>query len=158
MPDNLSLYCALDFHADHAGPGRITGTLITYGETSADSRRHVFTPGSLHWDPAGVVLNRQHSDSSPIARILPQTDGDRLMVDHSLPDTAAGRDAATEVRNGLLIGLSAEVRVEKDRHEAGRRLIERAELAGAAIVTRPAFRSTAVTVHERQRARRRVWL
>lgn len=80
------------------------------------------------------------------------------MVDHSLPDTAAGRDAATEVRNGLLIGLSAEVRVEKDRHESGRRLIERAELAGAGLVTRPAFRSAGVTVHQQGQRRRRIWL
>ena len=157
MPDTVDLYCALDIHADHAGPGRLTGTIVVYGETSADSRRHVFTPGSLHWDPAGVVLNRQHSDSAPIARILPMVDGDRVVVDHALPDTAAGRDAAIEVRDRLLLGLSAEVAVEQDRHEAGRRLIERAELVGAGLVTRPAFRSAAVTVHERQR-RRRIWL
>lgn len=107
MSDTLTLYAALDYRHDHASPGRIVGTLITFGETSRDARRHVFEPGSLHWPAEGVVLNRQHSDGAPIARIVPVVDGDRVVVDHALPDTAAGRDAATEVRDGLLIGLSA---------------------------------------------------
>ena len=87
-------------------------------------------------------------------------DGDRIVVDHVLPDTAAGRDAASEIRSGLMTGLSTEVRIDRDTRDGGRRLIQAAELVGVGLVDRAAFESTAtVTVHERQRARRRrVWL
>lgn len=158
MPD-LTLYAALDFAADPSGPGRLSGVLLTFGEESRDGRRHVFAAGSLDWDKAGVVLNRQHNRGEPIARIVPTVDGDRVVVDHVLPDTRAGRDAATEVRSGLMTGLSAEVQVHENRRDSdGRRLIERATLAGAAIVDRAAFESTAVTVHGARPRRRRIWL
>ena len=152
------IVCPIEFHADPGGPGRLTGTLATFGEVSRDSRRHVFAVGSLRWDPAGVVLNRQHSRSEPIARITPTVDGDRVVVDHVLPDTRAGRDAAAEIRSGLMAGLSAEIRVARDRMDNGRRLIERAELVGAGLVDRAAFESTTVEVHQRAQGRRRLWL
>ena len=153
------VYCAVELHADPGGPGRLTGTIATYGEESRDARRHVFAPGALRWDSTGIVLNRQHTRAAPIARIVPMVDGDRIVVDHVLPDTAAGRDAATEIRGGLMTGLSAEVRIDRDKHDGGRRLIQAAELVGVGLVDRAAFQSTRVTVHERQGAqRRRVWL
>ena len=153
------VYCAVELHADPGGPGRLTGTIATYGEESRDSRRHVFAPGALRWDSAGIVLNRQHTRAAPITRIVPMMDGDRIVVDQVLPDTAAGRDAAAEIRGGLMTGLSAEVRIDRDKHDGGRRLIQAAELVGVGLVDRAAFESTRVTVHERQRARRRrVWL
>ena len=153
------LYCAVELHADHGGPGRLSGVLVTYGEESRDSRRHVFKPGALDWPREGVTLNRQHNRGEPIARIVPALDGDRVVIDHALPDTRAGRDAAVEVRSGLMTGLSAEVHVERDRMDSGRRLIERATLAGVGLVDRAAFTGSTVTVHGAQRARRRrVWL
>ena len=85
-------------------------------------------------------------------------DGDRIVVDHVLPDTAAGRDAASEIRSGLMTGLSTEVRIDRDTRDGGRRLIQAAELVGVGLVDRAAFESTQVSVHERQRARRRIWL
>ncbi len=148
-------------HASDRGPGVLRGVLATYGEPTRDSRKHVFMPNSLEWDQAdGIVLNRQHDGGAPIDRVRPHVDGDRIVVDHALPDTRAGRDAAQEVRRGLFRGLSVEVEIHADRHVAGRREIDRATVHGAGLVTRPAFESATVTVHgDRQRAqRRRVWL
>ena len=85
MTEHEHVYCAVEIHSDPSGPGRLTGTIATFGETSRDSRRHVFEAGSLKWDPAGVTLNRQHVRGSPIARITPTVDGDRIVVDHALP-------------------------------------------------------------------------
>ena len=155
----VELYASVELHADTAGPGRLAGTLLVYGEESRDGRRHVFAADSLKWDPAGVVLNRQHNRGEPIARIMPALDGNRIVIDHALPDTRAGRDAAVEIRSGLLRGLSAEVQVHADRMDGGgRRLIERAELVGAGLVDRAAFEGSTVTVHGAQGRRRRVWL
>ena len=156
--NTIELHAAVELHSDPSGPGRLTGTIATFGETSRDSRRHVFTPGSLTWDPAGIVLNRQHQRAAPITRVVPMVDGDRIVVDHVLPDTVAGRDAASEIRSGLMTGLSTEVRIDRDTRDGGRRLIQEAELVGVGLVDRAAFESTQVSVHERQRTRRRVWL
>ena len=158
MADTIELHAAVELHADPGGPGRLTGTIATYNEESRDARRHVFAPGSLKWDSSGIVLNRQHTRAAPIARVTPMVDGDRIVVDHVLPDTAAGRDAAAEVRSGLMTGLSAEVRIDRDKRDGGRRMILESELVGVGLVDRAAFETAQVSVHERQRARRRVWL
>ena len=145
-------------HASDAGPGRLVGTLIRFGEATRDARRHVFMPGSLEWDQAeGVTLNRQHDGGAPIDRIRPTVDGDRIVIDHALPDTRAARDCAVEIRRGLMTGLSVEVEIHTDRRVAGRREIDRATVHGVGLVTRPAFAGSTVTVHGAQK-RRRVWL
>ena len=56
-----------------------------------------------------------------------------------LPDTAAGRDAATEIRGGLMRGLSVEFRVVKQRYVQGIREIEAAILRGAGLVDSPSY-------------------
>ena len=105
--------------ADEArpGPGRLFGTLLTYGERAAD-RPEVFEPGSLTWPADGVVLRRQHVRAAPIARVVPEVRGGAVVIDQSLPDTAAGRDAAAEVRAGLFRGLSIEFHADSVRHDA----------------------------------------
>ena len=94
--------CAIEFREDEdrASPGRITGTLMTYGEQHRQGGE-VFEPGALKWDPEGVVLRRQHDRQSPIMRVIPEIRGDKVVIDAPLPDTQAGRDAAVEIRSGL---------------------------------------------------------
>ena len=154
------LVCAVELHADEErrGPGRLRGVLLRFGETTRDSRRQSFAAGSLEWDPSGVVLNEQHNRQAPITRVQPLVDGDRVLLDVPLPDTMRGRDAAVMVRNGTLTGLSAEVAVSADRVINGQREITAAELVAVGLVDRAAFAGSTVEVHERQRARRRVWL
>ena len=159
MASTIELHAALELHQDAAGPGRLSGILLTYNEAVADGRGHLFRRGSLEWPADGILLNLSHDRKQPLMRVQPEDDGDRVLLDAPLPDTQRGRDTAVMVRAGTYTGLSAEVQVHADRTVGGRREIERAELVGAAVVDTPAIRSATVTVHEKQRQRRRrVWL
>ena len=131
---------------------------MRYGEPVSDGRGHVFLRDSLTWEEDGILLNLSHDRKQPLMRVLPETDGDKVLLAAALPDTVRGRDTAIMVRNGTFRGLSAEVQVTADRMVGGRREITAAHLAGAALVDTPAIRSATVEVHDRQRARRRVWL
>ena len=150
------IVCGVELRADdeRRGPGRLTGTLLTYGEPRGDGRER-FAPGALVWPADGIVLRRQHSPFAPIARVMPEVRGDRVVLDAVLPDTAAGRDAATEIRSGLLRGLSVEFKALAERYVSGVREIQRAALSGAGLVDSPAFKGSTVEVRGR---RRRVWL
>ena len=156
--NTIELHAAVELHADASGPGRLSGVLMTYGEPVSDSRGHVFAAGSLSWADDGILLNLSHDRKQPLMRVLPETNGDKVLLAATLPDTQRGRDAAVMVRNHTFRGLSVEVAVHGDRMVNGRREITAAHLAGAALVDTPAIRSATVEVHERQRARRRIWL
>ncbi len=158
MNTTIELHSAIEIHSDPGGPGRLNGILMTYGEPVADSRGHVFLRDSLTWEDDGILLNLSHDRKQPLMRIQPTTDGDKVLLAATLPDTTRGRDAAVMIRNHTFRGLSVEVAVHGDRMANGRREITAAHLAGAALVDTPAIRSATVEVHERQRARRRVWL
>ena len=112
--------CRVEVREDESrlSPGRIVGTLITYGERASD-RPELFEAGALSWPDGGIVLNRQHSRVSPVMRVLPQVVGDSVVIDAALPDTAAGRDTATEIRQGLFTGLSVEFRSIKQSFQGG---------------------------------------
>ena len=103
-----------------ASPGRLTGTLLTYGERAND-RPELFERGAFDLDAirasGGIVLNRQHTRGAPIVRVVPELQGDKLVIDTALPDTQAGRDAAVEIRSGLMRGLS--IGVQGDSGERG---------------------------------------
>ena len=149
------LRCAVELRADdtQAGPGRLTGTLLRYGERAGD-RAEVFEPGSLSWPAGGIVLNRQHQRGAPIARVVPEVRDGAVVVDVALPETAAGRDAAAEVRAGLFRGLSVEFRAVLQDYRGGVRRIKRGILTGAGLVDTPSFTGSTVEVRE-QRGRRR---
>lgn len=149
--------CAIELRAadeSQPGPGRLVGTLLTYGEPAGD-RAELFEPGSLTWPANEIVLRRQHARAAPIARVIPELRGDAVVIDMALPDTAAGRDAATEVRGGLLAGLSVEFRATAQRYIGGVRRITSALLTGAGLVDSPSFAGSRVEVRGR---RRRLWL
>lgn len=159
--------CALELREDQSrqSPGRIFGTLLTYGERAVD-RAEVFEQGALSWPDGGIVLNRQHQRGSPIMRVIPSVVGQAVVIDAPLPDTSAGRDTAAEVRAGLFNGLSVEFKAIKEKFDGGVRRIGAAMLRAAAIVDSPAYSSSAVAVEVRRgsdirkdrNGRRRVWL
>ena len=136
-----------------ADVNRLVGVLMPYGERAKD-RAELFEPGSLTWDdPKGIVVNRMHQRSSPIMRVVPIEQGGKLMIDSEIPDTAAGRDCAAEVRSGLLASLSVEFRATKENIVAGVRRIAAAVLTGAAVCDAGAYE--AATVEARALAVRR---
>ena len=155
---NTEIRCSIELRADDslASPGRLTGTLLTYGERASD-RAEVFEQGSLTWPAEGVLLRRQHVRSTPIMRVVPEVRGAAVVIDAPLPDTAAGRDAATEIRGGIMAGLSVEFRATAQRYVAGVRRIAAAGLTGAGLVDDPSYSGSRVEVRGGQ-GRRRVWL
>lgn len=150
--------CAVEVREDASrqSPGRLVGTLLTYGERASD-RPEVFEAGSLSWPRGGVVLRRQHQRGAPIMRVEPELRDGALVIDAALPDTQAGRDAAAEIRSGLFRGLSVEFRASRQRFAAGVRRIMGAALTGAGLVDTPSYAGSGVEVREKG-GRRRVWL
>ena len=149
--------CSIECREDDTrqGPGRLVGRILTYGERALD-RAELFEPGALTWPTDGVVLNRQHVRHSPIMRVIPTLVGDELRIDQTLPDTTAGRDAATEIRSGLLRGLSVSFQPSRQSFTAGVRRITAAVLTAVGLVDSPSY-DAPVEVRWRQE-RRRLWL
>ena len=154
----MEIRCGIELRADDtmSGPGRLFGTLLQYGERAGD-RAEVFEPGALEWPEGGIVLNRQHARTAPIMRVVPETRGAAVVVDAPLPDTAAGRDAAREIRDGLFTGLSVEFRAKRQTYTGCVRRIKAALLRGAGLVDDPSYKGSRVEVRGRTGGRR-LWL
>ena len=141
--------CAIELRADNSrmSPGRIVGELLSY-ETRATDRPEMFREGSLTWEDRGIVLNRQHDRRQPVLRFTPIVEGRTLKIDASLPDTTSGRDLATEIRSGLLTGMSIEFVATAETRERGIRVVEKARLTAASVVDSSSYQ-TNVQVRER---------
>ena len=139
--------CPIELRADDSGqsPGRLFGTLLTYGERASD-RPELFEANSLSWAEDGIVINRQHARNWPVLRAVPEVRGLAVMVDTPLPDTMAGRDSAQEIRDGLFKGLSVEFKAVRQRFEGGLRRISSARLTAAALVDSPSYRGSVVEI------------
>ena len=137
---NDEIRCAVEFREDDTrqSPGRLVGTILTYGQRAKD-RPELFVSGALTWPADGVVLNRQHARGAPIMRVIPELRGDALVIDQPLPDTTAGRDAAAEVRQGLMTGLSVSFQAGREEHRAGVRRIHAAAMTAVGLVDNPSY-------------------
>ena len=151
------LRCKIELRADDSrqSPGRITGTLVTYGERASD-RAEVFADGALSWDEGGIVLNQQHDRAQPIMRFTPTVDGREVRIDAQLPDTTRGRDTATMIRDGTMTGLSVEFRAVDEGKRNGLREVRKAQLLGAAVVDDASYRGE-LEVRDRRTRERRGW-
>ena len=141
------LICEVRYAEDdtRASPGRLTGTLMTY-EREANDRPEIFTRGALVWPDGGIVIDEQHNRQSPIVRAIPRLDGDALTIDVPLPNTARGRDAATNVREGVLTGLSVAFRAIKEGRRGRLREIRQAVLVRAGLVDNPSYLDSVVEI------------
>ena len=139
--------CTLEIREDdtRTSPGRLYGTLITYGAQASD-RAELFEDGALSWPADGIVINRQHLRGAPIMRAVPELRGSDLVIDQALPDTVAGRDAAEEIRGGLMRGLSVEFSAKRQSIVAGVRRIREAVLGAAGLVDDPSYSGSLVEV------------
>ena len=156
---NDEIRCAIECREDETrrGPGRLVGRILTYGERATD-RQELFEPGALTWPADGVVLNRQHSRSTPIMRVLPTRVGNELRIDQPLPDTTAGRDAATEIRDGLLRGLSVSFQAGHQSFARGVRRIQSATMTAIGLVDDPSYDAPVeVRARVHERPHRRLW-
>ena len=151
--------CKIEYRQDDSrqSPGRLSGTLLTYGQRASD-RPETFADGALSWPDGGVVLNLQHDRRQPLLRFVPEVRGKDVVVSAALPDTSAGRDAAVLVREGVMTGLSVEFRSLQEGRRDGMREIRQAKLLGAALVDDASYKNV-VEVRERADGkRRRLWL
>ena len=148
----------------YSGPGKLSGKLLTYGEVATidhRGRRERFESRSVFLSP-DISLNREHDPASVIVEELGEhltlRDGpDALLVEVRLPDTAAARSAAADVRSGKLRGFSAEFHPIQERSDPdGTRVVTRALLADVGLVGDPAYPSSVVEL--RHKGRRRIWL
>ena len=148
--------CKVELREDDTrqSPGRLTGTLLTYGERASD-RPELFERGAIDLDAikasGGIVINRQHTRGAPITRVIPELRGDALVIDQALPDTQAGRDAAVEIRSGLMRGLSVEFQALKARMVSGVRRIASATLVAGGVVDDPSYSGSTVEVRDKGR-------
>ena len=138
MTDEIRCKVSCEEDRTRSGPGRIVGRILTYGERATD-RAELFERGALTWPADGVVLNRQHERGAPIMRVLPTLVGDELRIDQILPDTVAGRDAATEIRSGLLRGLSVSFQAARQVFASGVRRIQSATMTAVGLVDEPSY-------------------
>lgn len=104
---------------------------------------------------ADVILEAQHSRGNPLARTggdleLEETD-QALNIRAQIPETGAGNDALTLIRSKVYRGLSIAFIPEKIRQAGDLTIIERAKLTRIAIVERPAYRESRLSVRHHQR-------
>ena len=124
----------------------LTGTAIRYGDISPSFRER-FVPGAFGTVPTILPVNLQHDSAVIVAPRAVLADSPReLRVRAELPEGSA---ALALVRRGTLSGFSVEFRAKSERHEAGIRVIERAELTGLALVDRPAYPGATAEVRAR---------
>ena len=152
MSDEIRCTVSCEEDRTRSGPGRLVGRILTYGERATD-RPELFERGALTWPAAGVVLNRQHARGAPIMRVRPTLVGDELRIDQPLPDTIAGRDAATEIRSGLLRGLSVSFEAGRQSFTGGVRRIQSAAMTAVGLVDEPSY-DAPVEVRARVHGRR----
>ena len=81
------------------------------------------------------------------------------MIDAKLPNTSAGRDAASEIRSGLLRGCSIEFNASREENRGGVRTILAGVLRGAGLVDSPSYSGSRVDVRHKGGGggRRRFW-
>ena len=123
----------------------LEGPLMVYGDTaSIYGQAERFLPGSIRFRE-GAMLNLQHDRAQALARypnggleLIDSPTEARLVA--NLPATAAARDTYELVRAGVLTGLSVEFAAERERLQAGERVIERALVLGAGVVDEPAYK------------------
>ena len=147
--------CSIELRADSTrqSPGRLVGRLLAYGQEIVHDRgKETFESRSLTWGPDGVVLYDGHDvePRKPIGIMHPSQTDTEARINFALPDTAAGRRVADDVRRGELKGMSVEFRSAEERREkSGLRRIVRAWVTGAAVVASPAYSSAVVEVRNK---------
>ena len=141
------LTCEIRFEHDGSreSPGALTGVLMRY-ETRAKDRPEIFKRGALSWPADGILVREMHQRDRPIVRALPfELDGE-VRINAPLPNTARGRDAAENIRQGVYTGLSVEFNAIQEARRGGLREIVKAVLGGAGLVDSGAYADAVVEV------------
>ena len=138
---------------DRAG---VTTDLPLRPGSSSGDRQEVFVPGAAVFPSTGVELLRGHH-GAPILTFDPIVDGSEIRIDAPLPDTALGRQVATEVRSGARAALSVEFVPLDEARVMGVRELRSALIQAAALVELGSYDQARAEVRERVGRHRRVW-
>ena len=127
----------------------LSGRALVYGDTAdMGDFRERFEPGAFG-EVRTIPINLQHDRRLIVAESALLTDSARsLDVRADLPEGSA---ALALVRRGVLSGFSIEFRPRSERREAGIRVVERADLAGLALVDRGAYPQSSVELRRGRR-------
>ena len=144
---------AVEIRGEENAP-RLYLIAIAAGESAGD-RPEVFD-ALPEQPPEGVLVGRLHpANKAPVLRAQLEARDGALILDCEIPDTAAGRDLAIEVRSGLLPMASIEFRALADRVVGGVRRISKSIVSAVALVPLGAFPSATAEVRRRRRRRAR---
>ena len=107
--DNLLIEVRYAEDATRQSPGRLTGTLLTYGEQLPAIAGNYSRLGRWKWDDGGIVINEQHVTAARNDHLRTRchswtATNVRIDAPHCRTPSI-GRDAAVNVRDGLLTGL-----------------------------------------------------
>ena len=146
-------HAAVEVRGDDDAP-RLYLRAIATGE-QADDRLEVFD--QLPEQPeGGVLIGRLHpAHAAPVLRARLEARDGALVLDVALPDTAAARDLAVEVRNGTLPAASVEFQALADRVVGGVRRISKSIVSAVACVPLGSYPSATAEVRRRRRRRAR---
>ena len=99
---------AVEVRAATGSPGRVVGIIVPAGRVAGD-RRELFVGEGITTPADGIRLVPEHRSSKTIMVFDPVRSADgTLRIDHLLPDTPEGREAARVIRDGSKSFLSAE--------------------------------------------------
>ena len=145
MKDTIDVELRFAEDESRQSPGILTGTLMTY-ETRASDRPEMFEQDSLEWAADGIVIYEQHNPHAPILRAIPFVEGREVKINAPFPNTTRGRDAAENLREGVLKGMSVEFKAIQQSFKTGVRSISKAMLRGAGLVVNPAYTDSVAEV------------
>ena len=143
----------LELRQAESGPGLLTGVALRFGERAKlpGGRTEEIRPGGLV-PSVRVYANRQHERGRHLGvspgNLSLVIDNKEVRVALQLPDTTLGRDVATEVRMGILQGLSVEFRPIRDKWAGFHRIVEQATLAGIGVVDTGAYGGDSLSIRE----------
>ena len=138
-------------------PGRVVGTIVPAGRIAGD-RREIFVGEGIQTPAAGIRLLPEHRSSKTIMTFDPVRSADgTLQIDHLLPDSPEGREAARVIRDGSKSYLSAEFHALADSIVSGVREIRSSLVIAVALVNDGAYNQTRAEVRSR-RKRSRSWI
>ena len=139
-------------------PGRIVGVILPAGRIAGD-RREIFIGSGISTPASGVRLLPEHRSKTTIMSFDPIRDPDgTLKIDHRLPDSPEGREAAQNIRNGTRAKLSVEFHSLASAVVSGVREVRESLVEAVALVGLGSYNQARAEVrHRAGRRYRRVW-
>ena len=149
--------CSIDLRAAEGSPGRIVRDHHRNGPRRGRPSPRYSRRAPCSGQQMAFGLLAEHRGRQ-IMRVTPTVDGTAVRVDAALPDTAIGREVASEVRAGTKRGLSLEFHCTEEAQVQGVREVRGAIMDAAAVVADGAYSQALVEVREKERRPLWLWL